>query len=71
MFFLKITDVEGETVSSFIKKVLPKDMSHNLHNRDLTSNDPRTKREIHDIIKRTFLRANEKSYVCDIFDGSL
>ena len=61
--FLSVCDghgAEGHEVSSFIKKVLPKDMSHNLHNRDLTSNDPRTKREIHDIIKRTFLRANEK-----------
>ena len=61
--YLSVCDghgAEGHEVSSFIKRTLPKDMTRNLYHKDLTSNDLNTKREIHEIIKKTFLKVNEK-----------
>ena len=61
--FMSVCDghgVEGHNVSSFIKKTLPKDLSNNLYHKNLTTNNPFEKKEINSIIKKTFLKCNEK-----------
>ena len=52
--------VEGHEVSGFIKKVLPKDLSKNLYKKNLLTKNQKEKKDIYDIIARTFLETNEK-----------
>ena len=60
-FYMSVCDghgVEGHEVSGYIKKILPKDMSRNLYGMDLLNGN--LKKKIHEIIKETFIDANEK-----------
>ena len=66
--------VEGHNVSGFIKRILPKDMTHNLKGRDLLTNENEKKEELYTIIKYTFIKANERlvenPQINSIFSGS-
>ncbi len=66
--------LEGHLVSSFVKSVLPKDMSQNLYKKDILSEDPKIKSSIYSIISSTFVKVNEKlvanEEINSIFSGS-
>ena len=75
--YLSVCDghgIEGHHVSEFIKEILPKDMSQNLYKKDILSNDKNIKNNIHNIIKLTFLKTNEKlilnEKINSIFSGT-
>ena len=66
--------VEGHFVSDFIKETLPHDMSENLANQNILTENPKEKQVIHQIIKETFIIANEKLVdnedINSLFSGS-
>ena len=66
--------VEGHFVSDFIKETLPYDMSENLKNQNILSENEKEKEIIHQIIKETFIMANEKLVdnedINSLFSGS-
>ena len=66
--------VEGHFVSDFIKETLPHDMSENLKNKNILTENEKEKAEIYQIIKETFIMANEKlvdnEEINSLFSGS-
>ena len=66
--------VEGHFVSDFIKETLPYDMSENLKNQNILTENEKEKEIIHQIIKETFIMANEKLVdnedINSLFSGS-
>ena len=66
--------VEGHFVSDFIKETLPYDMSENLKNLDILTENEKEKEKIYQIIKETFIMANEKlvdnEEINSLFSGS-
>ncbi len=66
--------VEGHFVSDFIKETLPYDMSENLKNFNILTENPEEKEKIFQIIKETFIIANEKlvdnEEINSLFSGS-
>ena len=64
--------VEGHFVSDFIKEILPYDMSEQLKHIDILSES--SKEKAHQIIKSTFIQANEKlvdnEEINSLFSGS-
>ena len=66
--------VEGHFVSDFIKETLPYDMSENLKNMNIITEDEKEKNKIYQIIKETFIIANEKlvdnEEINSLFSGS-
>ncbi len=52
--------VEGHEVSGYIKKILPKNLSQNLYNKNLLTTNINEKNEIYNIISNTFLQCNEQ-----------
>ena len=66
--------VEGHFVSDFIKETLPYDMSENLQNQNILTENEKEKEKIHEIIKETFILVNEKlvdnEEINSLFSGS-
>ena len=66
--------VEGHFVSDFIKETLPYDMSENLKNFNILTENEEEKEKIYQIIKETFIMANEKlvdnEEINSLFSGS-
>ena len=66
--------VEGHFVSDFMKETLPYDMSENLKNIDILTEDPKEKEKLYQIIKETFIISNEKlvenEEINSLFSGS-
>ena len=66
--------VEGHFVSDFIKETLPYDMSENLKNYNILTDKEKEKEKIYQIIKETFILANEKlvdnEEINSLFSGS-
>ena len=66
--------VEGHQVSGFIKRVLPKDLSIALMNKEILTTDKNKKKKIYNIIGSTFIRVNEKlisnESINSIFSGT-
>ena len=66
--------VEGHFVSDFIKETLPYDISENLKNCNILTEDQNEKEKIYQIIKETFIKANEKlvdnEEINSLFSGS-
>ena len=66
--------VEGHEVSSFIKDILPKELSKSLYNKDILTNDKNLKKKIYNIIGQTFIKVNEKlinnELINSIFSGT-
>jgi len=66
--------VEGHFVSDFIKETLPYDMSKNLKNMNILTENEKEKNKLYQIIKETFLIANEKlvenEEINSLFSGS-
>ena len=66
--------VEGHFVSDFIKEILPYDMSENLQAFNILTENELEKEKIYDIIKQTFIEANEKlvnnEEINSLFSGS-
>ena len=66
--------VEGHFVSDFIKETLPYDMSENLKNCNILTEDEKEKEKIYQIIKETFIMTNEKlvdnEEINSLFSGS-
>ena len=66
--------VEGHFVSDFIKETLPYDMSENLKNYNILTEDEKEKGIIYEKIKETFIMANEKlvdnEEINSLFSGS-
>ena len=66
--------VEGHFVSDFIKETLPYDMSENLKNMNILTENEKEKNKLYQIIKETFLIANEKlvenEEINSLFSGS-
>lgn len=66
--------VEGHFVSDFIKETLPYDMSENLKNYNILTENEKEKEKIYQIIKETFIMANEKLVdnedINSLFSGS-
>ena len=66
--------VEGHFVSDFIKETLPYDMSENLKNKNILTENEKEKEIIYQIIKETFITANEKlvdnEEINSLFSGS-
>ena len=66
--------IEGHFVSDFMKEILPYDMSENLKNFDLMTKDLKEKEKINQIIKETFIIANDKlvenEEINSLFSGS-
>ena len=66
--------VEGHQVSGFIKKVLPKDLSLALMNKEILTQDKNKKKKIYNIIGSTFIKVNEKlisnEAINSIFSGT-
>ena len=66
--------IEGHLVSDFIKETLPYDMSENLKNLDILTEDEIEKNKLYQIIKETFIIANEKlvdnEEINSLFSGS-
>ena len=65
---------EGHFVSDFIKETLPYDMSENLKNLNILTENPKEKNKIYQIITETFIIANEKlvenEEINSLFSGS-
>ena len=66
--------IEGHFVSDFMKEILPYDMSENLKNCNLMTESEKERAKIHQIIKETFIIANEKlvdnEEINSLFSGS-
>ena len=66
--------IEGHFVSDFMKEILPYDMSENLKNFNLMTENEKERDKIHQIIKETFIIANEKlvdnEEINSLFSGS-
>ena len=66
--------IEGHFVSDFMKEILPYDMSENLKNCNLMTENEKEREKIHQIIKETFIIANEKlvdnEEINSLFSGS-
>ena len=66
--------IEGHFVSGFMKEILPYDMSENLKNCNLMTESEKEREKIHQIIKETFIIANEKlvdnEEINSLFSGS-
>ena len=66
--------VEGNFVSDFIKEILPYDMSENLKFFNILTDNEKEKEKIFDVIKETFINANEKlvsnEEINSLFSGS-
>ena len=66
--------IEGHFVSDFMKEILPYDMSENLKNCNLMTENEKERAKIHQIIKETFIIANEKlvdnEEINSLFSGS-
>ena len=66
--------IEGHFVSDFMKEILPYDMSENLKNCNLMTESEKEHEKIHQIIKETFIIANEKlvdnEEINSLFSGS-
>ena len=66
--------VEGHFVSDFIKEILPYDMSENLKFFNILTDNEKEKEKIFDVIKETFINANEKlvsnEEINSLFSGS-
>ena len=66
--------VEGHFVSDFIKEILPYDMSENLQAFNILTENELEKEKIYNIIKQTFIEANEKlvnnEEINSLFSGS-
>lgn len=66
--------IEGHEVSSFIKRILPKELSKSLNNKDLLTNDKNVKKKIYNIIGQTFIKVNERlisnELINSIFSGT-
>ena len=66
--------IEGHFVSDFIKEILPFDMSENLKTCNLMTENAKEKQKINQIIKETFILANEKlvenEEINSLFSGS-
>ena len=66
--------IEGHFVSDFMKEILPYDMSENLKNCNLMTESEKERDKIHQIIKETFIMANEKlvdnEEINSLFSGS-
>ena len=66
--------VEGHFVSDFIKEILPYDMSENLKFFNILTDNKKEKEKIFDVIKETFINANEKlvsnEEINSLFSGS-
>ena len=66
--------VEGHEVSGFIKRILPKELSSALNNKDILNNDKNSKKKIYNIIGETFIKVNEKlisnESINSIFSGT-
>jgi len=66
--------VEGHFVSDFIKETLPYDMSENLKKQNILTENEKEKEKIYQIIKETFIMANEKlvdnEEINSLFSGS-
>lgn len=64
----------GHHVSEYIKNVLPKDLSKNLHRKEITSSNPLKQETIYTIIKNTFVNVNQKLVenggINSVFSGS-
>ena len=65
---------EGHEVSGFIKRILPKELSNSLYQKDLLTNDINSKRKIYNIIGQTFIKVNEQlisnEAINSIFSGT-
>ena len=65
---------EGHFVSDFIKETLPYDMSENLKNMNILTENEKEKNKIYQIITETFIFANEKlvenEEINSLFSGS-
>ena len=65
---------EGHFVSDFIKETLPYDMSENLKNMNILTENEKEKNKIYQIITETFIIANEKlvenEEINSLFSGS-
>ena len=66
--------IEGHFVSDFVKEILPYDMSENLKFCNLMTESEKEREKIHEIIKQTFIMANEKlvdnEEINSLFSGS-
>ena len=66
--------IEGHFVSGFMKEILPYDMSENLKSCNLMTENEKEKEKIYQIIKETFIIANEKLVdnedINSLFSGS-
>ena len=66
--------IEGHFVSDFMKEILPYDMSENLKLCNLMTENEKEREKIHQIIKETFILANEKlvynEEINSLFSGS-
>ena len=66
--------IEGHFVSDFMKEILPYDMSENLKDCNLMTENEKERDKIHQIIKETFIIANEKlvdnEEINSLFSGS-
>ena len=66
--------IEGHFVSDFMKEILPYDMSENLKLCNLMTENEKEREKIHQIIKETFVLANEKlvynEEINSLFSGS-
>ena len=65
---------EGHEVSGFIKRILPKELSNSLYQKDLLTNDINSKKKIYNIIGQTFIKVNEQlisnEAINSIFSGT-
>ena len=65
---------EGHEVSGFIKRILPKELSGALYEKDLITNDINSKKKIYNIIGQTFIKVNEllisNESINSIFSGT-
>ena len=66
--------LEGHEVSGFIKRVLPKELSKSLYQKDILTNDKNDKKKIYNIIGQTFIKVNEQlisnETINSIFSGT-
>lgn len=76
-FYFSVCDghgVEGHGVSEFIKKLLPVEMSSNLKDMNIITENPSEKEILHNKIKETFINANTRliinNEINSLFSGS-
>ena len=65
---------EGHEVSGFIKRILPKELSNSLYQKNLLTNDINSKKKIYNIIGQTFIKVNDQlisnEAINSIFSGT-